>query len=96
MTPLNVTGPLDMLTGLNAITNGTFWPFFLVATFAIMLGTLKIGNDWSDSFAASSFFTGVMGTLLGVGGLVTNYVTVLSIVLSFIGAASLLWKRHNL
>ena len=93
---LNVTTPMDLLVNVNTVTNGMFWPFMLIATFGIIIGTLKINNTWEESFASSTFLVGILGILLGIMSLITFYETIICIIMAFIGTVTLLWKRHQL
>lgn len=89
----NATNVLTFLSYGNDVTSGWFWTICLIFLYIVMLGNLKINNSFEDSFAASSFFCGIIGIGFGILQWITGYVLLVSIVLAIIGGIVLLWRK---
>ena len=87
--PTNTTSTLvDLATWSNQVTNGIFWPLILFGLFVILFFSFK-NFPTERAFATSSFITMIIAIMMGIIGLVSSYVWVLTIIVAAVSVIAL-------
>ena len=79
--PSNITNLVDMAKWTNVVTVGFFWPLILLGLFCILFFSFK-SYSTERALATSSFITMIIAIMLGIIGLVSSYIVVLTIVIA--------------
>ena len=81
----NTTGPLDLFSYPNAVSNGLFWPLMLFVVFLTLFITLRQTTTTMRAFASSSFITAMISIPLAGLSWVNPGVTFAFLVLTAAG-----------
>lgn len=99
---INITTPQQLMATANTVTDNWFWTGILLASFIIIFSVQK-NRGWKTtvSFATTSFFNGILAIFLrlitdssGVG-LIGDQVTLISVVLFFVGVLVLFYQERG-
>ena len=89
----NFSSPVEMLVYASLVTGGWFWPLMLVALWIVSMGILGGFTTIERSFAATSFFIGILATFIfAMGGMDASF-AVIFIALAIGGFVMLLFSR---
>lgn len=89
----NMTSHIDMFTYANDVTGGLFWSMILGAIFVVAFGTLQRTNGTSKAFAASTFFTGLIASIMFVLTLIDSLVLGIALAGAIAGLLMLWFKN---
>jgi len=89
----NFTTPAEWVVYVSTVTGGWFWSLILVAIWVMSFGSLSGYTTVERSFAATSFFTGVLAAFLYVLEAIDTLPTTIAIALAIVGFIMLLFTK---
>jgi len=93
-TPANASNLVELFGYPNTVTGGVFWQLILLAIFIVTYLSLSSKAKSQQSFAASGFLTGIVGSFMFVLGWIQVLPLLISLVVAIAGFIMLLFSKE--